>query len=132
MSPRPTNNWVDGTLPKSISKQELINEFNNDAISRINSYNLEKSQQFDYIEIECKTFETIVDVYDIDFLSLDTEGNELKILQTIDFDKYNIDVITVENNDYDDKFFNFSFICLRFLNIRFHSASIFIDLIIEF
>lgn len=34
----------------------------------------------------------------IDFLSLDTEGSELEILQTIDFTKIIIDVMTVENN----------------------------------
>ena len=85
----------------------LANEFNQRAIERINEYNLEDSQNFDYINVECKTFDSIVNTHNIDFLSLDTEGNELKILQSIDFNKYNIDVITVENNDYDDKFFNF-------------------------
>jgi len=34
----------------------------------------------------------------IDYLSIDCEGNELKILQTLDFKKYNISVITVEHN----------------------------------
>jgi FkbM family methyltransferase len=37
----------------------------------------------------------------IDFLSIDTEGSELNILSTIDFDKIKIDVITIEDN-YDD------------------------------
>ena len=85
----------------------LVNEFSQKAINRINEYDLEINQTFDYIDVECKTFESLIDVYNIDFLSLDTEGNELKILQSIDFEKYNIDVITVENNDYDDKFLNF-------------------------
>ena len=85
----------------------LVNEFTEKSIERINEYNLEDNQNFNYIDIECKTFNDIIDVYDIDFLSLDTEGNELKILQSIDFNKYNIDIITVENNDYDDKFINF-------------------------
>ena len=71
----------------------LANEFDQSAIARINEYNLEDSQDFDYLNVECKTF--------------DTEGNELKILQSIDFNKYDIDVITVENNNYDDRFFNF-------------------------
>lgn len=85
----------------------LVSEFTEKAIERINGYNLEDSQNFDYIDVKCKRFDSIVKEYNIDFLSLDTEGNELKILQSIDFNKYNIDVITVENNDYGDKFFNF-------------------------
>jgi FkbM family methyltransferase len=85
----------------------LVDEFSQKAIYRINEYNLEDTQQYDYIDVECRTFDSLINVYDIDFLSLDTEGNELKILQSIDFTKYNIDVITVENNDYDDKFINF-------------------------
>jgi FkbM family methyltransferase len=85
----------------------LANEFDEIAIERINEYNLENNQAFDYLDVECKTFDSIVKVHNIDFLSLDTEGNELKILQSINFDEYNIDVITVENNNYDDRFFNF-------------------------
>jgi len=34
----------------------------------------------------------------VNFLSLDTEGGEFDILKSIDFDKFIIDVITVENN----------------------------------
>lgn len=37
-------------------------------------------------------------IFHIDFLSIDTEGSELSILKTIDFKKYTIDVITIENN----------------------------------
>lgn len=37
-------------------------------------------------------------ITEIDFLSLDTEGSELEILKTIDFDVIKIKVITVENN----------------------------------
>ena len=34
----------------------------------------------------------------IDYLSIDTEGNELSILKTIDFEKFDIEIIDVENN----------------------------------
>jgi FkbM family methyltransferase len=37
-------------------------------------------------------------IRNIDFLSIDTEGSELDILSVLDFDKYIIDVITIEDN----------------------------------
>lgn len=85
----------------------LVDEYSQQAIQRINEFNLDNTQEFNYISVECKTFNSIIDIYNIDFLSIDTEGNELKILKSIDFSRYNIDVITVENNDYDNKFIDF-------------------------
>lgn len=43
----------------------------------------------------------------IDLLSIDTEGNELQILKTIDFDEFDIDIICVENNYGDQKIRDF-------------------------
>ena len=85
----------------------LVDEFTDNAIVRIHHELESFSEGFDYIDVECDLFENIVQNNKIDFLSLDTEGNELKILQTINFNKFDIDVITVENNDYDNKFFNY-------------------------
>lgn len=48
-------------------------------------------------------------VYHIDFLSIDTEGSELDILSTVDFNKINIDVITIEDN-YNDPVYSKFFI----------------------
>ena len=39
----------------------------------------------------------------IDFCTIDTEGSEYDILKTLDFDKYQIDIILVENNYEDDR-----------------------------
>jgi len=54
------------------------------------------------INVKTMTFDTLMadfkDVSVIDYISIDTEGNEFKILKTIDFSKYDIRVISVENN----------------------------------
>ena len=62
---------------------------------------LEKTQDKKIIEVDCYTLETILttyNIYHIDYLSIDTEGNELSILKSIDFEKFDIDIIDVENN----------------------------------
>jgi FkbM family methyltransferase len=40
-------------------------------------------------------------IYEIDYLSIDTEGAELEILKSIDFNKFKIRFMTVENNNKD-------------------------------
>lgn len=85
----------------------LVDEYSQQAIARINEEVNQEDQNFDYIDVKCKAFGSTVKYKHIDYLSLDTEGNELKILQSIDYSEYFIDVITVENNDYDQKFIDF-------------------------
>jgi FkbM family methyltransferase len=43
----------------------------------------------------------------IDFVSLDVEGSEMKILETIDFNKYHINIISIEVNHGADEITNF-------------------------
>jgi len=45
-------------------------------------------------------------ITEIDFCTIDTEGGEYDILKTIDFNKYNIRIIIVENNYGDDRVSN--------------------------
>lgn len=59
------------------------------------------------IQIEAKKFETLVNRKEIDFLSIDTEGSELQILDKIDFSKFNIKAICIENNFFEKKFTDF-------------------------
>ncbi len=77
----------------------------------------DSKSKVDKYEIKTVTFEKIVphNVI-IDYLSIDIEGGEMDILQSIDFNKFKIKVISVENNKPDlinfDLFFkkkNFSF-----------------------
>ncbi len=42
-------------------------------------------------------------LHDIDYCSIDAEGAELSILSEIDFDKFRISVLTIENNYDDDR-----------------------------
>ena len=49
--------------------------------------------------IEAATFSEIVEYnYLIDYLSIDVEGGEMDILESIDFDLYKIKVLSIENN----------------------------------
>ena len=64
--------------------------------------------EFKILQLAAVRLDTILAHYGIthiDFLSLDTEGNELEILKSIDFSKITIDVITVENN-YNESYIN--------------------------
>lgn len=56
------------------------------------------------IQVNCYTLNDLLEknkFYNVDYLSIDTEGGELSILKSIDFQKFHIEIIDVENN-YDD------------------------------
>ena len=57
------------------------------------------------IKVKTTTFSELMGHYPevtcIDFMSIDTEGYELAILKTIDFDRYHFQLLTVEINSHD-------------------------------
>lgn len=61
-------------------------------------------------KIHTKNFNNLIKKYDIDFLSLDAEGKDYEILNSINFDLYKIEIICIEksvnNHDYNNKIFN--------------------------
>ena len=46
----------------------------------------------------CFTFDSLDLPLQINYLQIDTEGSELQILDSIDFEKYQIDYICIEDN----------------------------------
>jgi FkbM family methyltransferase len=50
-------------------------------------------------KIQTKLFSSLVSEKEIDFLSLDTEGKDLDIVKTIDFNFYNIKIICIEKEE---------------------------------
>ena len=62
------------------------------------------------IQVECNDINKILEkhsVTSIDFITIDTEGNEFEILNAINFEKIHIKAITVENNYQCPEFNNF-------------------------
>jgi len=59
-----------------------------------------KHQAFKYPVTSCKLQELLVKhaLYEIDYCSIDTEGSELEILQSIDFSSASITAFSIENN----------------------------------
>jgi len=69
-----------------------------DHINRIEQEYKKDISSFMSFEVESVLFSDIVKQKHINLLCIDTEGSELSILQTIDFDEYIIDCICVEMN----------------------------------
>ena len=84
----------------------LINKYDKRHIERIrNEVKNPNNKGYDKIIVNTEKLSNILEkqnIYNIDFLSIDTEGSELDILKTLDFNKFNIDVITIEDN-YNDR-----------------------------
>ena len=89
----------------------LINKYDPRHIKRINQERQNvKHEGRRIIKVKTIKLSSILEKYgivNIDFLSIDTEGSELDILKVLDFDKYNIDVITIEDNYNDPKLMKF-------------------------
>jgi len=71
------------------------------------------------IDVETRVLNEILEennIYHIDVLSIDTEGAELKILKSIDYNKFFIDLIIYENGENTNKIRDF----LKSSGFRFH------------
>jgi len=100
---------INGCITAKRGKQTLFNvqgvemlsgladQYDNRHLDRIER----EGGRIEKIEVECYNLNELCDEHKIsrvDFLSLDVEGAELTILNSIDFDRLTIDVLTIENN----------------------------------
>lgn len=89
----------------------LIDKYDKRHVVRINNdIKNTNNEGHDIINVKTEKLNNILDKYNvtnIDFLSIDTEGSEIDILKTLDFNKYNINVITIEDNYNDSKLMDF-------------------------
>lgn len=79
-------------------------------ISRIKKECELNNGSYEDIKIESRNINSILEshgINKIDYLSIDTEGAELIILKTINFEKLNIEFLTVENNESSEEIRNF-------------------------
>ena len=98
-------NIAIGSENKQVEFYEVVEGFTQ--MSGINNLNFKDSferikknsnSKINKINIECKTFEKLIPSDQIiDLISIDIEGNEPDVLKSINFDKYQIKVIILEN-----------------------------------
>lgn len=78
----------------------IIDHYHPTHLQRIDNYIREHGGARQEIEVNCMPLQNIPLLRNkaIAFMSIDTEGNELSILKSIDFSKLNVTCFTIENN----------------------------------
>ncbi len=79
----------------------LVATYNQHHINRINNELIARGGSHQLIKMPCYLLMDILKrcaINHIDYLSIDTEGSELSILRSINFNEVTIDIIDVENN----------------------------------
>ena len=95
--------------PKDINLRAAITDFDGKTFyyenSPINQQNsLEENLNAQKIEIDCYKLNTILDKYEVkivDYLNIDAEGNDFKVISTFDFEKFKPLLVSIEFNNYD-------------------------------
>jgi FkbM family methyltransferase len=92
---------------KSEMLSGVLAEYRKEHLQRIDREINTNEGTKEILEVKNYSFNEAVTNHNIDYLSLDTEGSEFSILENIDFAKFTIKVISIEN-DYDNqKIYNF-------------------------
>jgi len=84
----------------------ITDDYHPKHIERIQNTAKKLDRKIVEIKLPCIKLDKVLEkfkLYNIDYLSIDTEGNEAKIVESIDFKKYSIKLMTIENNYNDIK-----------------------------
>jgi FkbM family methyltransferase len=90
--------YIDGY---SMMLSGLSENYNQSHENRINNEVSNYGGQVKKIMMPVFRLQTILDeenIHEIDYCSIDTEGSEFNIIKSIDFDKTNIKIFSIENN----------------------------------
>ena len=97
----------------SPSVESFYENFNKPTFSRLSTYvevdglTYENQEKINHYEVEVITLNELLDYHKapkyIDYLSIDTEGNELSILTNFNFDMYSFTLLTIEHNNRPDR-----------------------------
>lgn len=75
----------------------ILENYDTRHLNRIDNELINYGGKKEIIKVCSRRFSDIIDKKDIDYVSIDVEGSELKILKSIDFNKHNIKCFSVEN-----------------------------------
>jgi len=101
---------INSSQPDLTMLSGIVENFDARQLQNVAAWTSGGRGTFEEIEVPCYKLQDVLVLHNmrhIDYLSLDTEGGELEILQSIDFDAVTIDVIDVENNFHESKFEDF-------------------------
>lgn len=94
--------------PKDINIRAAISNFDGETHyyenGKINQQNSLEGNNKNKIEIEAFKLNTLLEKFkinEIDFLNIDAEGHDLKVISNFDFIKYKPKLISIEHNSYD-------------------------------
>lgn len=92
---------VKGAFVDTEMLSGLLEDYDERHLERIDREIKEYGGSKEEIEVKCYDINTILkenNISKVDFFTIDTEGNELKILKTIRFNDFDFDLFIVENN----------------------------------
>jgi FkbM family methyltransferase len=92
---------VHGEVVDTEMLSGILSDYDQRHLDRIDRELKEYGGEKEEITVACYNINTLLEengLNQVDFFTIDTEGNELKILKTINFEAFDIDVLIVENN----------------------------------